>query len=74
MDTKVKILLDSNNNYKTYLRYNSYWYKILGREPNKIDDFIKEYKERNKLRVTDKIESAVDKLSLISKFMEVLRW
>ena len=73
MDIKTKILLDSNKDYKNYLRYNSYWYKILNRDSNKIDDFIKEYKERNKLRVTDKIESAMDKMTLISKFMDILR-
>ena len=73
MDMKIKILLDSNANYKKYLRYNSYWYKILNRDSNRINDFIKEYKERNKLRVTDKIENAMDKLDLITKFINVLR-
>lgn len=73
MDMKVNILLDSNPNYKKYLRYNSYWYKVLNRDSNKINDFIKEYKEKNKLRVSDKIENAIDKIDLIAKFMNVLR-
>lgn len=73
MQTKLKIIIDSNENYKKYLRYNSYWYKILNRDPNKINDFIKEVKERYKLRVTDKIENIMDKMSMVSKFINVLR-
>lgn len=73
MDVKTKILLDSNMNYKNYLRYNSYWYKILNRDENKIDDFIKDYKEKNKQRISDKIENAFDKVNMITKFINVLR-
>lgn len=73
MNIKTKILLDSNINYKNYLRYNSYWYKTLIRDENKINDFIKEYKEKNKLRVSDKIESLFDKVNMITNFINVLR-
>ena len=73
MNIKTKILLDSNINYKNYLRYNSYWYKTLIRDENKINDFIKEYKEKNKLRVSDKIESLFDKVNMVTNFINVLR-
>ena len=53
MDIKIRFLLDSNPDYRNYLRMNSYWYKILIRDPNKINDFISEYKEKNKLRTSD---------------------
>ena len=29
MEPSIKIIIDSNPNYKLYLRNNSYWYKIL---------------------------------------------
>ena len=73
METKIKLIIDSNKNYKDYLRSNSYWYKILNRNPEMINDFIKEVKEKYKLRPTDKINDFVDKLDMINKFIDVLR-
>ena len=74
MDTKIKIIIDSNPDYKRYLRTNSYWYKILSRNPFLIDDFIREVKEKYKLRTTDKINDIMDKIDMVSKFINVLRW
>ena len=74
MDTKIKIIIDSNPNYKRYLRTNSYWYKILNRNPFLIDDFIREVKEKYKLSPTDKINDIMDKIDMVSKFINVLRW
>ena len=73
METRIKILLDSNPLYKNYIRSNSYWYKILNREPNMFNSFIEEVKEKYKLRPTDKINNMVDKIDMISKFINVLR-
>ena len=73
MDTKIKIIIDSNPNYKRYSRTNSYWYKILNRNPFLIDDFIREVKEKYKLRTTDKINDIMDKIDMVSKFINVLR-
>lgn len=73
MDTKIKIALDSNPSYKNYLRNNSYWYKILNRNPEMLDEFIKEVKEKYKLRTSDKINEFLDKIDMISKFINVLR-
>ena len=57
---KIKIIIDSNPDYKRYLRTNSYWYKILNRNPFLIDDFIREVKEKYKLRTTDKINDIME--------------
>jgi hypothetical protein len=73
MDIKIRFLLDSNPDYRNYLRMNSYWYKILIRDPNMINDFISEYKEKNKLRTSDKINNMMDKINMVSKLIEVLR-
>lgn len=73
METRIKILLDSNPLYKNYIRNNSYWYKILNRDPNMFNSFIEEVKEKYKLRPTDKINNMVDKIDMISKFINVLR-
>ena len=73
METRVKVILDSNNIYKTYLRSNSYWYKTLNRNPEAIDVFINEVKEKYKLTTQDKINNIVDKIDMINKFINVLR-
>ena len=73
MDTKIKIMINSNPDYKRYLRTNSYWYKTLNRNPLMIDNFIREVKEKYKLRTTDKINDIMDKVDMISKFINVLR-
>lgn len=73
MDTRIKLIIDSNPNYKRYLRSNSYWYKTLNRNPQMVDSFIKEVKEKYKLRTQDKINNIMDKIDMLSKFINVLR-
>lgn len=73
MDTRVKILLDSNPNYKNYLRSNSYWYKNLNRNADNINMFVNEVKEKYKLRTSDRINDFIDKMDMVSKFIDVLR-
>ena len=73
METRIKILLDSNPDYKRYLRSNSYWYKTLNRNPEMIDVFLSEVKEKYKLRTTDKINNIIEKIDMVNKFINVLR-
>ncbi len=73
MDFKIKIALDSNPDYRRYLRSNSYWYKTLNRNPERLNDFVSEVKEKYKLRTTDKINNIIDKIDMVSKFINVLR-
>ena len=73
MDIRVKLFLDSNPNYKRYLRTNSYWYKTLIRNPEMIDVFTTKVKEEYKLRTSDKISNIIDKIDMVSKFINVLR-
>lgn len=73
MDIKIKLFLDSNPDYKRYLRDNSYWYKTLIRDPKMIDVLVEEVKDKYKLRTTDKINNIIDKIDMVSKFINVLR-
>ena len=73
MNPNIKMIIDSNPNYKLYLRNNSYWYKILNRNPELIREFIEEVKDKYKLRFTDKVNNLIDKIDMIERFMEVLR-
>ena len=55
-----------------YLRENSHWYKELNRDPNNYKTFVKVMREKYKLKVSDKIESAVDNIELITSVLNVL--
>ena len=73
MELSIKIIIDSNPNYKLYLRNNSYWYKILNRNPELINNFIEEVKDKYNLRFTDKVNNLIDKIDMVERFMGALR-
>lgn len=56
-----------------YLKYHSYWYKVLMRNPTMLKDMIEDMKEEYKLTPKDKIESINQKMQMISSLLEVLR-
>ena len=67
IDTQFK--LRSNPLYIEYLHQNSYWYKILNRNPNKINDFVTEVKNTYHLRPTDRIKKALDTVDMLSSIL-----
>ena len=71
MNSEVKKRLDDNPKYLELLRMNSYWYKILNRDYTKYDEFIKDMKVKYKLRTIDKIDSAIDMVDLVTKFISI---
>lgn len=56
-----------------FIRENSYWYKILNRNPDLIDNMIEEMKEKYKLTTSDKINDISEKIDLIKAFMDVIK-
>ena len=73
MTLEIQFKIRNNPNYQKYIRENSYWYKILNRNPELIREFIEEVKDKYKLRFTDKVNNLIDKIDMIERFMEVLR-
>ena len=73
MRLDIQLKLNSNPNYIDYLHNNSYWYKILNREPERIDDFIKEVNKNYKLRNTDKIVKALDMIEVLENILSTLK-
>jgi len=55
-----------------YLKYHSYWYKILIRNPNLLDKMIEEMKIEYKLTMKDKIEDLGERIGLINSLLSVL--
>ena len=58
MNYIVNEKLNENPLYVRYLRENSHWYKLLNRNPEKINDMINEMKVRYQMRPSDKITNS----------------
>lgn len=71
LDTQFK--LKNNPLYIKYLRENSYWYKILNREPNSFKTFEEEVKTNYKLRPSDRISQALDYIEMFETIMSTLK-
>lgn len=73
MTLETQFKLKSNPLYLEYLHSNSYWYKILNRDPLKFKDFVNEVKINYKLRPSDKINKVIGTFELISNIMSSLK-
>jgi hypothetical protein len=73
MNLNIQFQIKSNPNYQRYLRENSYWYKILNRNPENFNAFAEEMKKKYRLTTTDKINNVLEKFQLIQKFMSIIR-
>lgn len=71
LETQFKI--KSNTNYVRYLRENSYWYKILNRNPAAFKQFEEEVKTKLGLRPSDRIEKAMELFSLFQNMISSLK-
>lgn len=71
LDTQFK--LKGNPLYIKYLRENSYWYKLLNREPNSFKIFEEELKLNYKLRPSDKLSQALDYIEMFETIMSTLK-
>lgn len=56
-----------------YLKYNSYWYKELIRNPSSIKKLEQEMKKEYKLTAEDKITKLSDRMNMISSFLEIMK-
>ena len=71
MDLSVQFKLNENNLLHRYIRENSYWYKILNRNPSLISNITDEMKDKYKLHTSDKIEEIGNKISMIESILKV---
>ena len=55
-----------------HLKEHSYWLKELNRNPSSINTFIKQMKIVYKERPTDKINSAIDNIDIISSIIDTI--
>ena len=72
MTLDVQFKLKSNPLYIKYLHENSYWYKVLNRDPNMFNEFVNEVRTSYKLRPSDKINKAINTFEMITAIMSSL--
>ncbi len=73
MTLDIQFKIKNNQYYVRYLRENSYWYKILNRNPESFKFFEEEAKEKYGLRPTDRIEKALEAFSLIQNMISSMK-
>lgn len=71
LETQFK--LRQNPLYIKYLRENSYWYKILNRNPNVFVEFEKRIKEDIQTQKREKITRFIDYLNLFQGIVSSLK-
>lgn len=59
----------TNDELRTYLRFNPKWYIILSRYPDMYLELYNQYKIENRLTLADKIEKIGMLLSMIDMFI-----
>ncbi len=73
MNLECIVRIKNDAMIQKYIRENSYWYKILNRNPSMLNELIEEMKKEYKLTTADKINEISDKLDLIKAFMNALK-
>lgn len=69
----IQFKIKNNPNYIRYIRENSYWYKILNRNPASFNIFEQEVKEKYGLRPTDRISKALETFEILSNVLSTLK-
>jgi len=73
MNVELLFYIRKNPLLHHYLKYHSYWYKELYRNPSSIKNMEQEMKKEYKLTFEDRMNSFTDKINLISNFLEVMK-
>lgn len=73
MSLEVQFKIKENPNYLRYLRQNSYWYKLLNRNPNNFKVFEEEVKRVYKLTKADRISKTLDTIDMLEKLLVTLK-
>ena len=73
MTLDVQFKLKSNPKYIQYIRENSYWYKILNRNPLMFNEFESKVKEFYKLRLSDRLSKTLGTIEMIQNVISSLK-
>ena len=69
----IQYRINNDINLKKFLRENSYWYKDLNRNADSFKYFVNDMKVKYKLTTNDRIDKAINNISMIQSFLDVLK-
>lgn len=70
MRSEIIYQLNNDQDYFYYLKENPIWFKILSIYPNRLKDFLDEYKVARKKRAIDKIDDINALINLAETFLK----
>ena len=73
MNLETQFKIKNNPMLQKYIRENSYWYKLLNRNPSLISKMNEEMKKAYKLTFEDKVDDLNSKINLIKGFMDIIK-
>ena len=73
MNLETMIKIKNNPINIKYLHENSNWYKILNRNPEMFDEFVKELKVNYKLRPIDKINNTITLIETLQNLIATIK-
>lgn len=73
MRKDILLRIRSDSNMMLFLKYHSYWYKELLRNPDSIKYMEIEMKKEFKLTLEDSMERLSSKVGMLRNFLEVLK-
>lgn len=73
MERIIQQEIVKNTKMMDFLKKNSSWFKDLNRNSDNFSKFKSIMKEKEHLRVTDKINDAIDNIDLITSVLEVFK-
>ena len=71
MTINTQYILKTNPELLNYLRYHSYWYKILTRNPYEIENLKREYKDYKRQERFNKITKTLENLELLENIISL---
>ena len=71
MRQNIRQKLAADSDYYLFLRQYPHWYRELTRYPEKLDDFLEEYKVERKKTFGDKMERGGNVVSLARAFLDM---
>lgn len=73
MDLVLQQKLTEDQKMAMFLKQNSYWYKELNRNSNYYKEFVNAMKDKYHLKVSDKINDAIDNIDIITGILDTLK-
>lgn len=73
MTTELQLKINSNIKLKSFIRENPIWYKRLNRNPDLFKLFVNDMKDKYKLTPSDRLNNALNSISMIQTFLDVLK-